>query len=122
MSTIARTLVRLINKSEGIDLHLFVYGNENPEDTAELANAFCDLVGQVEADLNPAKPITDEIDWIAKATASMVNHSGKHYGSHHRDGWLVMIRHDRIDPRRIAVAVNDNQAEGDRAKHRIIAN
>lgn len=61
--------------------------------------------------LSEAHAIPSQTDWIACAWAKRQIHSEKHFASHHEDGWLVILRHDRVDPRRVAAAVNDNEED-----------
>lgn len=103
MRTVARTLVRVLNHQLGLDDHVFLYGNENPEEMEAWEEGF--------AHLSEKHNIPDGINWLSLAWEQRHSHTGKLFASYHQDGWLIMLRHDRVDPRRVAAAVNDNTAD-----------
>ena len=103
MRSVARTLVRVVNHRIGVDDHVFLYGNEDPTDMQAWEEGF--------AKLSETHGIPQKANWIASAWEKRQVHSGKIYASHHEDGWLILLRHDRGDPRRVSAAVNDNQAD-----------
>lgn len=103
MSTVARSTVRIINHSLGIDDHHIAYGIDDRHDHDQWQEGFLAL--------SEKHSIPSEISWIEEATEKSEIHSGRLYGAHHENGWLFMIRHDRIDTRRASAAVNDNEPE-----------
>lgn len=101
MTMVSRTLLRVINRQEGIDCHVFIYGKESEERAVALLSEFNSLARKF--------AIPNDADWL-ESTKSRTRSSGnKKFASFFLNGWLIILRDDEIESRTGKAAINDNE-------------
>lgn len=101
MTMVSRTLLRVINRQEGIDCHVFIYGKESEERAAALLSEFNSLAIKF--------AIPDNINWLELAESKSKDFGDKRFASFFQNGWLIMLRDDEIESRTGKAAINDNE-------------
>lgn len=101
MTMVSRTLLRVINRQEGIDCHVFIYGKESEERAAALLSEFNSLSLKF--------GIPNNVNWLESAEDKSKDFGDKRFASFFREGWLIMLRDDQIESRNGKAAINDNE-------------